>query len=133
MSVNKDENTNIVQSNDNNVNFESFKKNAVHVNDLENHWQAEASKVLATNVDTNKTNGKGFSSSGSSPLSSSFDSPISSSTTVSSPSATQSNQQIQLCFISCLKKYRNITLDDKTELSINNYANLINYIYSRKL
>ena len=127
-------------------NFESFKKNAVHVNDLENHWHQEVVSTSSVSemkkqhanvqqqhdlmspnpnrsmmhhhvvpkneaIIVNKT----FSSSSSSPKSNNK----------------QSKQQ-QMCFISCLRKYRNVCLQDTAELSINNYANLVNFIYTRK-
>ncbi|KAI7688110.1 hypothetical protein SSS_10648 [Sarcoptes scabiei] len=122
------------------VDYEDLKQNTVHVNDLENHWKealknenfsqpqslnhetkADTSQTIQRNSDSNNI----FNSNSS--IISSFNS---SSTALSSSIQSNSNKPIQMCFTSCLKKYRNISLNDTAELSIKNYANLINFIYT---
>lgn len=119
-------------------NFESFKKNAVHVNDLENHWHQEVVAAASSTRrqishtaahDTNQNPNRHLPKNETTITTT--NTIIMDEKTFSSYKSNKNKQPKPMCFISCLNKY-NVCLQDTAELSINNYANLVNFIYARK-
>lgn len=121
-------------SNNENNNFESFKKNAVHVNDLENHWHQEvvvaSKKNFTINDNMNQNSNRSIKN-----LPKNVTTNIIMDDKIFSSSSYKSNdkqsKQQKMCFINCLSKY-NVCLQDTAELNVNNFTNLVNFIYTRK-
>ena len=120
-----------------NENLENFYKNAVRVNDLEDHFRkidTEDSKQCQHHNSTRE--GKNaFSSTASSPIFSSFDSsPISSSTAVSSSSiqSNPANNATQPApFVSCVSQY-NIQMIEPGDVNVVQYRSLVQFIHNSK-
>ena len=122
-------------SNNENNNFESFKKNAVHVNDLENHWHQEvvvaSKKNFTINDNMNQNQNRSIKNLPKNVTTNIImDDKIFSSSSSYKSNDKQSKQQ-KMCFINCLSKY-NVCLQDTAELNVNNFTNLVNFIYTRK-